>query len=222
VSTEKNGRLVRFAAALDPPGETRRQALTLGIWGFFLAAAVVAAVAVGTHAPGALDSASLDSGSQELDAELHRSRSARLKVAVLVGLVAPALCAFMLARRYRRNGAHPRGITVELTETELRIWGRGYGSRVSIAGASIEERLVDVYAGRLGAWRQIRLRVRTRHHMIELAAPAQAGDERSLHLEGGEGDCVEVSREDYDVLRGALAVHPETRDPVEGAPPNPT
>ena len=31
---------VRFTAALDPPGETKRQALTLGIWVFFLGAAI--------------------------------------------------------------------------------------------------------------------------------------------------------------------------------------
>jgi hypothetical protein len=213
VTTANDEGLVRFTAALDPPGETKRQLWTLGIWLFFLGAAIVAAVEVGTHAPASLDPLSLDPQSHELDAELHRSRVARFKVAVLVGLAAPALCALLLARRYRRNGAHPRGITVELTETELRIWGRGYGNRVSVAGASIEERLVDVYAGRLGAWRQIRLRVRTRHHTIELAAPGRAADEAALHVEGGEGDCVEIGREDYDVLKRTLLARRETRDP---------
>ena len=206
MTTEKNDGLVTFAAALDPPGETRRQAWTLGIWVFFLGAAIVAAVAVGTHSPASLDPLSIDPDTHEADAELHRSRSARLKVALLVGLLLPTLAAFVLSRRHRRNGAHPRGIHVELTETELRIWGRGYGSRVSLAGATIEERLVDVYAGRLGAWRQIRLRLRTRHHAIELAAPARAGDEQSLRVEGGEGDCVELGREDYDALKSEILV----------------
>ena len=62
----KGDAIPRFAVALDPPGETKRQALTLGIWVFFLGAAVIAAVAVGTHAPGSVDSASLDPGSREL------------------------------------------------------------------------------------------------------------------------------------------------------------
>jgi hypothetical protein len=200
VTTSRSGGSVRFAVALDPPGETKRQALTLGIWLFFLAAAVVAAVAVGTHAPGSID----DVGSREAEAELARSRSARLKVAILVGLVAPSFFTLLLARRHRRNGGHPRGITVDLTEDELRVWGRGYGSRVTLADATSEERLVDVYGGRLGAWRQIRLRVRSGYHTIELAAPAKEGDELTLSLEGGEGDCVELAREDYEALRREL------------------
>lgn len=212
MTTAKSDAIARFTVALDPPGETKRQALTLGIWVFFLAAAIIAAVAVGTHAPGSLDPASLDAGSHEMDAELHRSRSARLKVAILVGLLAPALTTLLLARHHRRNGGHPRGITVDLTDTELRMWGRGYGSRVAVSQASIEERLVDVYAGRLGAWRQIRLRVGTRHRTIELAAPARAGDELTLAVEGGEADCVELAREDYDALKRELVV----RKPREG------
>ncbi len=207
---------MRFSAALDPPGETKRQIWTFGIWVFFLGAAVVAAVEVGTHAPASLDPMNLDPSSQELETELHRSKIARLEVAVLLGLLAPALCAFALTRRHRRDGAHPRGITVELTETELRVWGRGYGSRVAVAGASIEERLVDVYAGRLGAWRQIRLRVRTRHHTIELAAPAVGADARTLQVEGGEGDCIEVARADYDALKRELETRRDARDGAAG------
>jgi hypothetical protein len=216
VTTANEGGTVRFAAALDPPGETKRQALTLGIWVFFLGAAVAFAVAVGTHVPPSLDGGTPDEGSQELQDELQRSRSARLKVAVLVGFLAPLALTLLLARRHRRDGGHARGITVEVTETELRIWGRGYGSRVALADATLEERLVDVYAGRLGAWRQIRLRLRTRHRTIELAAPARTGDELTLQLEGGEGDCVELAREDYDALKKELAATRRSLPP--GAP----
>jgi hypothetical protein len=77
---------------------------------------------------------------------------------------------------------------------------------VALPGAEVRERLVDVYAGRLGAWRQRRLRVRsaarTGGREIELATPARAADmSEGLPVEGGEGDCVELGREAYDRLR---------------------
>jgi hypothetical protein len=196
---------MRFQAALDPPAETKRQFLTLVIWAFFLGAAVVSAAAVGTHLGGTVDPVTVDPRGDGPREELQRSHLARLKVALLVGLASPALCALWLRRRYRRHGVYPRGITVELTGEELRIWGRGYGSRVAILGASLDERLVDVYAGRLGAWRQVRMRVRTKARQIELAAQADERDRgRGLRLDGGEGDCVELDREDYDALRGEI------------------
>jgi hypothetical protein len=71
-------------------------------------------------------------------------------------------------------------------------------------GAGMEERLVDVYGGQLGAWRQIRLRLRAKHQTLEFAAPAVEGDERELRVEGGEADCIELSREDYDALKAEL------------------
>jgi hypothetical protein len=195
---------VRFLAALDPPGETKRQALTLVIWVLFLGASVVAAASVGTHAPSSMDPLTLDPDNAEMQAELHRSKVARLRIALVLGLLAPLACTLILSRSHRRNGFHPRGISIELTETELRIWGRGYGSRVTVAESTLEERLVDVYAGRLGAWRQIRLRLRAKHQTLELAAPAKPGDEATLRLEGGEADCVEIAREDYDALKGEI------------------
>jgi hypothetical protein len=151
-----------------------------------------------------MDPLTVDPAVGEMQTELARSRAARLRVALVLGLLAPGFVTLVLARRHRRNGSYPRGITVELTETELRIWGRGYGSRVVIRDSVVEERLVDVYAGRLGAWRQVRLRLRARHQAIELAAPAKAGDELALRLEGGEADCVEVSREDLDALKAEI------------------
>jgi hypothetical protein len=195
---------MRVAVALDPPGETKRQARTFLIWILFLLTAVIIAAQVGTRTPDWLDPTALDPRASEVRQELERSRSARMRVALVLGLLSPMVCTFALSRSHRRNGWYPRGITVEVTDEELRIWGRGYGSRVALSEAAVEERLVDVYAGRLGAWRQVRLRVRGKHQTLELAAPAKPGDERNLRLEGGEGDCVELNRDDYEALRREL------------------
>jgi hypothetical protein len=157
----------------------------------------------------------VDPGSYEVQTEVHRSHVARLKVAVVLGVLAPTLFTLAFARRYRRNGAHARGITVELTEIELRIWGRGYGSRVAIREATMQERLVDVYAGRLGAWRQIRLLLRTRHQVLELAAPARAEDDRELRVSGGEADCIELARDDYEGLKWEIRRRRGDREPLE-------
>jgi hypothetical protein len=208
---------MRFEAALDPPAETKRQFFTLLIWCFFLGSAVIAAACVGTRVAGDVDPALIDPRGFEAEAELHRSRVARLKIAVFVGLVAPATATVLLRRRHRRHGLHPRGITIELTDTELRIWGRGYGSRVAYAGAEMDERLVDVYAGRLGTWRQVRLRLRAKSRSIELAAPASDADlRRGLRLDGGEGDCVEVDRDEYGALQIELARRLALRHGTEG------
>ena len=125
----------------------------------------------------------------------------------MLGLLLPACITWIVRARYRRGGGHARGIVVDVTDGELRIWGRGYGARVRLEGADVSERLVDVYAGRLGAWRQRRLRVRAASGAragfsseIELATPALASDD-GLRVEGGEGDCVELSREDFVAVR---------------------
>jgi hypothetical protein len=78
--------------------------------------------------------------------------------------------------------------------------------RVPLSGAVVKERLVDVYAGRLGAWRQRRLRVRSRGREIEVATTARAADaDEGLTVEGGEGDCIEIDRDDFDRLRSQIA-----------------
>src|SRR5579859_1550854 len=100
---------MRFLAALDPPAETKRQFLTLVIWVVFLLSAVVGAAIVGTHVPGMVDPVTVDPREDSARTELHRSREARLKVALLVGLAAPALVTLALRRRHRRHGAHARG-----------------------------------------------------------------------------------------------------------------
>lgn len=192
---------LELRAELDVPGETGRQARVFALWFACLLFAVVAASRVGAHIPA---KASLE----QAEEELARSRAAKAKVAFLFGLLLPALLTAGLNYRYRRGGAHASGIIIDVTEEgELRIWGRGYGSRLVLSGAQVGERLVDVYAGRLGAWRQRRLRVRSKFRAavgvaeMEFATPANAEDSRAgLSLEGGEGDCVELARPDYDRL----------------------
>jgi hypothetical protein len=192
-------------ADLDLPGETGRQARIFAVWLVCLAIAVIVGSAVGAHV------AFEDEGSPRAEQELSRSRAAKAKVALVLGLLLPAALNWGLNQRYRRGGAHARGITVDVTSArELRLWGRGYGTRVPIEGAEVKERLVDVYAGRLGAWRQRRLRVRAAARgggrQIEIATTAQAADlEEGLSVEGGEGDCVELGREDFDRLRSAIS-----------------
>lgn len=196
---------VSFRAELDPPGDTRRQVRVFAIWAACLAMAVAAGIALRARVP----------LGEELSpvgrAEVSRSRMARLEAAVLFGLLLPACLTYALARHYRRGGGHARGIVIDVQGEELRLWGRGYGARVVLPGARLEERLVDVYAGRLGAWRQRRMRIssagvpRIGVRELELATVAVEGDEASgMRAEGGEGDCVELRREDYEALRAEL------------------
>ena len=122
------------------------------IWLLCLLAAVALGSAVGTHIP--FDVSDVETQNEELS----RSRWARAEVALGLGLVAPALLTIYVTRRRRRGGPHARGIRLEITEEgELRLWGRGYGTRLALAEARVDERLVDLYAGRLGAWRERRL-----------------------------------------------------------------
>jgi hypothetical protein len=197
--------LFETPADLDLPGETGRQARVFAIWFVCLALAVIGGSVVGAHV------SAEDEGSMREARELSRSRGAKARVALVVGLVLPALLTLALTARYKRGGLHARGILVDVTAAgELRMWGRGYGTRVVLEGAEVKERLVDVYAGRLGAWRQRRLRVRgsarSGGRAIELATTARRTDmDAGLTLEGGEGDCIEVPREAYDRLRDLIS-----------------
>lgn len=191
--------LVEAAASLDLPGETGRQARIFAAWAVCLALAVIVGSIVRARSEG----------------DLSRARADKAKVAIVLGLALPALLTLGLNRSYRRGGGHARGITVDVTgDGELRVWGRGYGARVVLPGSLVQERLVDVYAGRLGAWRQRRLRVRAGSVMaaarggsreIELATTATARDlDEGLSVEGGEGDCVEIDRDDFDRIRALV------------------
>lgn len=198
--------LLEVRAELDVPGETGRQARIFVIWLFCLMLAVIGGSRVGAHIPMSA------AGTERAERELARSRADKAKIAIAVGLVLPILLTLALNHRYRRGGGHARGIIADVTGGgELRVWGRGYGSRLALSGADVTERLVDVYAGRLGAWRQRRLRVRSAFRAatgvseIEVATPAMTTDvDGSLRVEGGEGDCVELGREDYEKLRALV------------------
>lgn len=205
------GAALEVRAELDVPGETGRQARIFVVWLACLAAAVIVGSSVGAHIP---ESAS---GTLRASEELARSRTDKAKVAFGLGLLLPALLTLLLNHRYRRGGGHARGVVIDVTDDgELRIWGRGYGTRVALAGSNVSERLVDVYAGRLGSWRQRRLRVQAGARsaargdvggasMIELATTATAADsDAELPLSGGEGDCVELGREDYERVRARV------------------
>ncbi|MEP7126958.1 MAG: hypothetical protein ABJE95_38860 [Byssovorax sp.] len=186
--------LVEVTATLDLPGETGRQARIFAAWAACLALAVIVGSILRART----------------EDDLSRARADKAKAAIAIGLALPALLTWGLNRSYRRGGRHARGITVDVTaDGELRVWGRGYGARVALEGAQIHERLVDVYAGRLGAWRQRRLRVRAGSvaavarggsREIELATTATVGDVE-LAVEGGEGDCIEIDRDDFDRIR---------------------
>jgi hypothetical protein len=190
--------LISIRANLDVPGETRRQAVVFAIWFLSLAAAVLVGSAVGTHIPAYV------SDPEEQEQELSRSRMARAKVALVLGLLCPSLLTFYVGRRRRRGGPHARGIRLEITQDgELRLWGRGYGTRLLLADARVEERLVDLYAGRLGAWRERRLSVSSGSHEIEIGTQA-TDEDQDLPLVGGEGDCVEFDRDDYLRLRTSI------------------
>jgi len=207
VSEEKPDDLVLEARAdLDLPGETARQTKIFLTWILCLLLAVILSSIAASRA------VEMASGDDRGEDELTAKRAARVRVALPVGLLLPAIVTWLIHHRHRRGGGHARGIYVDVTTSgELRIWGRAYGSRVVIAGGEISERLVDVYAGRLGAWRQRRLRVRGRGPgrgsvgEIEIATGAVSSDmDLGLKLEGGEGDCVELAREDFLRVRDAV------------------
>ena len=180
------------------PGETRRQAVVFAIWLFCLLGAVAVGSAVGAHIPAYV------SDEEAQKEELSRSRWARAEVALVLGLALPSLLTLYVTRRRRRGGPHARGIRLEITEEgELRLWGRGYGSRLTLEGARVEERLVDLYAGRLGAWRERRLLVTGGGRLIAIGTLATEQD-TGLTVQGGEGDCVEFEREDFMRVRAAL------------------
>lgn len=212
--------VLEVRADLDLPGETARQTKIFAAW----LACLVLAIALSSIAA----SRAGEGGTSmfRTEEELAEKRLARVRVGLPVGLLVPAVLSLAIHLWHRRGGGHARGIYVDVTsDGELRIWGRGYGSRVALEGAQVVERLVDVFAGRLGAWRQRRLKVRARSSSrgtvaeLELATRAHP-DDASLGLkhEGGEGDCVELAREDFLRVREAVLAAISS-SPPRTAPP---
>lgn len=197
--------LLEVRAELDVPGETRRQARVFGVWLLCLGAAVLLAISARPR--------SERPGMPPSEEEVSRSRMERVRVAAAVGLFLPGVLTLLVTRWHRRGGGHARGIYVDLTaDGELRIWGRGYGSRIRLQSVELDEVLVDAFTGRLGAWRQRRIRLRTRKAPergyvtdMQLATRAVAEDgNEGLRVEGGEGDCIELARADYERVRDAI------------------
>lgn len=191
--------LLEVRAELDVPGETGRQARVFALW---LACLLLALVVSAYRRPVVPESVRGTSDEAAVSASFRRER---VGIALSLGLLLPGALTLFLTHRHRRGGAHARGITIDVTaDGELRVWGNGYGQRVALEGAEIQERLVDLYSGRLGSWRQRRLAVRGRKvlpgspSLLELGTVATTEDEAlGLPLVGGEGDCIEVGRADY-------------------------
>jgi len=207
VSEDKPDDLVlEVRADLDLPGETARQTKIFLTWFCCLVLAVIVSSIAASRAEGDGGSALHD------DSTLTAKRAARVRVGLPIALLLPAVLTWIIHHRHRRGGGHARGIYVDVTTGgELRIWGRSYGSRVALDSAEISERLVDVYTGRLGAWRQRRLKVRANLPArgaiveIELSTCAVESDmDLGLRVEGGEGDCVELEREGFLRVRDAV------------------
>ncbi len=190
---------LEVAVELDVPGETARQARVFVVWLFCLFVAVSLAALRRPQIPATQRS------TPQAEEQIAAYRRDAIRIALGVGLLAPGLWTWWITHRRRRGGPHARGIAVAITaDGELRLWGRGYGQRLVLAGAEIDERLVDVFTGRLGAWRQRRMRIRAKApipnmpSVMELATlAADEDDDADLELHGGEGDCVELSRADY-------------------------
>lgn len=204
--SESDRSVVEVRADLDLPGETARQSKIFATWLVCLFAAVVVSSIASSRVGESGDPL------MRTEEDAHAKRLARVRYGLPVGLALPSLLTLVIIVSHRRGGGHARGISVDVTHGgELRIWGRGYGTRVSIVGSEVVERLVDVYAGRLGVWRQRRLRVQSKATTrgasgeIEIATRATPDDAAlGLKHEGGEGDCVELGREEYLRIRDAV------------------
>jgi hypothetical protein len=194
--------ILELRAELDVPGETGRQARVFAVW---LASLLFAMVVSAYRRPIVPERQRDGHGEHALMTQFRRERAL---IAVVFGLALPALVTVAITHHRRRGGGHARGIVIDITSAgQLRVWGRGYGQRVALDGAEVSERLVDIYSGRLGAWRERRLSVRGRTviagspAVLELATRAvEADDDGELALVGGEGDCIELARADYLTL----------------------
>jgi hypothetical protein len=186
---------------LDPPAETARMAL------IFLACIVFSIVGV------------VLASRAKADISVQRTKE-KLRAAA-IALSGGLTAILYISSRYKPGGSHARRIVLELTHDEIRIWGRGYGTRIAYRDVlRMRIRLVDAYLGRLGAMRQVRLLLEGAGRTIEVATEALEDDlRRGLAPEGGEGDCVILDREDFDAYERALMARiPDAARTPEGRP----
>lgn len=176
----------KFPVLLDPPAETTRMALIFLTCLLFSIAGLVLA-----------SRAKADSGVERTKGKL---------LAAAIALSGGLFTIGLISSRYRPGGAHARRIVLELTHDEVRLWGRGYGTRVGYRDVvRVRYRLVDAYLGRLGAMRQLRIGIEGAGRSIEVASDALVDDlARGLTAEGGEGDCIVLDRDDFDHFERAL------------------
>ena len=172
----------------DPPAETKRMALIFLVCIVFSIVGLILA-----------SRAKTETGTERTKGKLLAAAIALSGGIGMIGFV---------SSRFRPGGAHVRRIVLELTADEVRLWGRGYGSRIAYRDvARVRYRLVDTYLGRLGAMRQLRVSIEGGGRSIEVATEAMVEDRaRTLKPEGGEGDCVLLDREDFDAFERALKV----------------
>ena len=57
----------------------------------------------------------------------QREKLSAAAIALAGGLITIGL----ISRRYRPGGGHARGVMLELTTADVRLWGRGYGTRIA-------------------------------------------------------------------------------------------
>ncbi len=176
----------RFPVVFDPPAETTRMALIFLTCLIFSVLGVVLATRAKTQ-PGP---------------ERRREKLTAAAIALAGGLLTMGL----ISLRFRPGGGHARGVRLELTADDVRIWGRGYGTRIAFRDvARLRFRLVDAYLGRFGGMRQLRVSIEGAGRTIEIACEAVGGDlKRDIDLEGGEGDCVMLDRPDFEAFEREL------------------
>lgn len=186
--------VLRFAVLYDSAAETKRAARSLVGWTGCGIVAILLAATFFEH---------------------------KVWIAFGVGLLLPLLWGFARNARFGRGGGWARGIQLELDHTELRLWGRGYGSRVELDSARVSRRYVVCYLGRLGFYRQVRLVVESPRATIELAAATRPDEREREVFVTTEEQAVELDREELERLATALESRIAAADAPALAPDRP-
>ncbi|MCC7536974.1 MAG: hypothetical protein IT379_12210 [Deltaproteobacteria bacterium] len=187
--------VLRFAVLFDSAAETKRAARSLFGWTACGIAAILLAARFFEH---------------------------KLWIALGVGLALPLVWSFLRNARFARGGGWARGIQLELDDRELRLWGRGYGTRVSLEDARLGRRFVICYLGRLGFYRQVRLVIASPRATIELAAATRPDERDREDFVTTEEQAVELEREELERLARVLEARIGSRgQPVQPTPNDP-